>query len=71
MSNRTLVELNHDHAHKMDSAEFLHVLARYLGSGSQEAAEELSRYGVRVFGMRHHSDGYNIQWGWHHASYEP
>jgi hypothetical protein len=70
MSNRTLVELNHDLWGKMNSAEFLAALQAYLGSASPENADRLSRYGVRIFGMRHHSEGFDIKWGWHEAKEE-
>lgn len=55
MSNRTLIEINHDHAHRLDEG-FLEALGRYLASASRENAEGLERYGVRVLGMRHHSE---------------
>lgn len=60
MSNRTIVELNHDNAYKMDSRNFLTALSRYLGSGSQEDADRLESFGIRVFGMRHHSDPFSV-----------
>lgn len=65
MSNRSLLELNHDHGHKIDEdpAKFNEVLQRYLSSASKENAADLERYGVRVFGMRHHSEGFDVRWG--------
>ena len=54
MSNRTLIEINHDFSHRLD-VEFLATIDRYLASGSRDDAEALERYGVRVIGMRHHS----------------
>ena len=39
------------------------ILQDYLRSGSKEDAQKLERYGIRVFGMRHHSDGFTIEWG--------
>ncbi len=60
MSNRTIVELNHDHSYRMNSHDFLTALSRYLGSGSEEDADHLKSFGVRVFGMRHHSDPFSV-----------
>lgn len=71
MSNRTLIEINHDCAGdiaRLSDGAFPQALLDYLRSGSREDAETLRRYGIRVFGMRHHSEGFNITWGYHHAS---
>lgn len=57
MSNRSLIEFNHDFAGDL-SVEFVAALRRYLNSASRESAEGLERYGVRVVGMRHHSSSY-------------
>lgn len=68
MSNRTLIEINHDYSHAIDRAgtgDFERTLLRYLRSASPEHAQALERYGVRVFGMRHHSDGFEVRWGTH------
>lgn len=68
MSNRTLIEINHDYAGEIDAAstgEFENAVLAYLRMGSKEAARRLERYGIRVFGMRHHSDGFEIKWGHH------
>lgn len=54
MSNRTLVEFNHDYCGTLDD-RFLGALQRYLKSASEEHASELGRWGVTVIGMRHHS----------------
>lgn len=66
MSNRSLIEFNHDfsHAIKRDPAGFAADLGAYLSSASPRTASILEdRYGLRVFGMRHHSDGFDIRWG--------
>lgn len=65
MSNRTLVEINHDNwdSIQKNPTEFVDNLLYYLGSGCGESAEELEHFGVRVIGMKHHSDGHNITWG--------
>jgi hypothetical protein len=63
LSNRTLIEINHDFAEYIDSVRFRDALWRYLRSADRESAEDLERFGVRVFGMRHHSDAYDINWG--------
>jgi hypothetical protein len=64
VSNRTLLEINHDYVHSLnDPTPFKEILIRYLCSASPQNAEELKRYGVRVFGIRHHSEGFSIRWG--------
>lgn len=70
MSNRTLIEINHDTAAfniNGDGDAFIGALTSYLASGSPENAERLKRYGIRVFGMRHHSEAFRITWGCHKA----
>jgi hypothetical protein len=65
MSNRTLIEINHDFAPSLRLPLFLEALANYVRSADSRSREELEKYGVRVFGMRHHSEGFSIQWGDH------
>lgn len=73
MSNRSLLEFNHDYAHDIekDPEGFVEALLLYLRTGVTEnvayGRQEVFR-GVRVFGMRHHSDGFAIQWGAHIAT---
>lgn len=61
MSNRTLVELNHDFAPSLRSDKQLMTwavaMARYLASGDPDLLPQ----GVRHLGMRHHSDPCPIQ----------
>lgn len=59
MSNRTLLEINHDYEGRID--DLLPALRRYLCSGSREHAEDLEMFGVRVLGMRHHSGNFVIE----------
>jgi hypothetical protein len=65
MSNRTLLEINHDCSHLIGRSPeaFQRALRDYMGSGSKESARHLERWGIRVFGMRHHSEGFYIRWG--------
>lgn len=73
MSNRTLLEINHDCSGAIDrapSGQFERALLRYLRSASKENAAALEPYGIRVFGMRHHSEGFKVAWGAHEASEE-
>lgn len=67
MSNRSLIELNHDYAHRIvaNSEEFLALLQEYLASGAVHEPYKLERLGVRVIGMKHHSEPHNIAWGYH------
>jgi hypothetical protein len=60
MSNRSLIEINHDFAGELGD-EFLLALRYYLSSGSREDAAELRRHGVHVISMRHHSGRYYVE----------
>lgn len=59
MSNRTLIEINHDRLPEMGD-DFLQALQRYVRSANWETAADLDRYGVHVIGMRHHSGNFII-----------
>lgn len=65
MSNRTLIEINHDFAGEIDreDTQFVIDLVAYLRAGGERAKENLQQYGIRVLGTRHHSDGFCIKWG--------
>ena len=65
MGNRSLVEINHDYTGeiKRDPEGFVRALTLYLQSGHHLSARGLEQFGVHVFGMKHHSDGYSIEWG--------
>lgn len=68
MGNRSLIEINHDMSAyiKRDPAGFVADMGAYLSSASPRTADVLmQRYGVRVFGMRHHSEGFELHWGDH------
>jgi hypothetical protein len=72
MSNRTLLELNHDQAHRIkdDPAPFLAALNELLRAGVDDGTLlTLGSYGVKWHGQRHHSDAYDIRWG-HYKSAE-
>jgi len=71
MSNRSLIEINHDYTHRIESEplEFVRVVRECLRSGDFKRNDsELKNFGLRVFGMRHHSDGFDINWGGKTAS---
>lgn len=66
MSNRTLIEINHDYCYQIEQggALFLSLLRQYLRSGDkQRMNEHLERFGVRVITMRHHSEPFYIEEG--------
>lgn len=67
MSNRSLLEINHDLSHsiKGDPLGFIDAVTLFLGSNSPRNKAALERYGIRIFGTRHHSDGFRIVWGGH------
>lgn len=59
MSNRTLLEINHDHWWKIEQSpeEFAKAVLNLLQSGSTEhgVGAALDSFGVTVGPMRHHS----------------
>ena len=58
MSNRTIMEFNHDYAHNIEenSLTFLELIGAVMRGLDREAKEELqSRFGVTVGRTRHHS----------------
>lgn len=67
MSQRTLIEINHDYLHNIahESDDFGVILTRLLkGSGRNGDAEDLeTRFGVRIFSRRHHGDAFDINFG--------
>lgn len=68
MSQRTLLELNHDQAHRIasDPGPFLSALDALTRGGYDEGTLlVLGSYGVRWRGQRHHSEGFDITWGCH------
>lgn len=72
MSTRTLIEINHDSlsAIRQDPYAFVHDLLTQLNSGL-EPDHEFWRHkwpAVRFFGVRHHSDAVEIQFGSYHHS---
>lgn len=56
MSNRSLIEINHDYS--QESPAFVDALARYVRCADRETAKDLERFGIRVIGMRHHSGNF-------------
>ena len=69
MSQRTIVEFNHDYAHEVgrDRGALSELLAAVMRSGRPDSEEEwrLGRYGVRVLTSRHHSDSLRVEVGGH------
>lgn len=65
MSNRTLIEINHDRGDviKNNPDNFISCLLYHLGTGDELSAKDLEYFGVRVIGMKHHSEGHDITWG--------
>ena len=58
MSTRTIVEINHDYAHRIEEEpeSFVRDLMRYLGSAGEDNATRLERYGIRLAWQGHHSN---------------
>jgi len=69
MSQRSLLEINHDLAAKIRAQPiaFAEALHRYLSSGGAADARALERFGLRLFGRRHHTEPFAIAWGAHIA----
>lgn len=68
MSNRTLLEFNHDQAWRIkeNPEPFLAAINEMLRAGVDDGALlTLGSYGVKWHGQRHHSDGYSVKWGAH------
>jgi len=62
MSNRTLMEFNHDYAGQIEKNpdRFMLALNSYLNSADWGNAEELRMFGINVIEMRHHSGSYKM-----------
>ena len=58
MSNRSLLEFNHDFAHTITSKPelFMASLASFLRSADDRQMEALKRFGITWHGTRHHSE---------------
>lgn len=63
MSNRTIIEINHDYSHQIDHErfEFCEALQEVLrDSSSKEGWATLFRFGVVKFVTAHHSDDRHV-----------
>lgn len=58
MSQRTIVEINHDYAHAIqaDPHKFMQLFLRALASGDKREWDELRHFGIRKAVQCHHSD---------------
>lgn len=69
MSNRTLVEFNHDVGFKIEEKPelFVALLGDMIRGGpSARLREEMDAlFGVRIVEMRHHSDECKVVYKWH------
>jgi hypothetical protein len=70
MSNRSLMEFNHDRTQEIfeDTPGFIVALDNYLANASKRNVEALKHYGIRIFGMRHHSEPFFVKWGAHESA---
>ena len=69
MSTRTLIEIDHDRLHTIETkkTQFIKDLIAYLHSPTVESGEGLlSDYGISILGQRQHSSPYHIQYGHTH-----
>ena len=66
MSNRTLIEINHDYGHAIarNQSTVCDLVGDLIRGGADaQVMAQLERFGIRVFGTRHHSDDFTIEWG--------
>lgn len=56
MSNRTLIEINHDFGFRMDNPDIARLLGRSVRSNDAQDWEKLEYFGIRKIVTRHHSD---------------
>lgn len=57
MSQRTVIEINHDLAHRFhDRPDLVELIVRALSSGSERDWEPLRSYGIRRIVQLHHTD---------------
>lgn len=65
MSIRTVFEVNHDFAHRIeqDRAEFVGRLLDYVRGGGQDDLGELEYFGLRHLGQRHHTEPIRVEIG--------
>ncbi len=56
MSNRSIIEFNHDYAPRISSSEFTYWMTLWLNSCDEHAKEMLEMMGVKIHGVSHHSD---------------
>lgn len=63
MSNRSLIEINHDYLGEIerDPEGFGKAILAELCKSNGRPRD--LRPGVRWFGLRHHSDKFKVQWG--------
>lgn len=63
MSNRTIIEFNHDLAQRIhdEPLAFALELSEYLRSTSHASRDRLKRYGARTLATIHHTDEVSIQ----------
>lgn len=62
MSNRTLLEINHDFTDRIKNATlFQDALDNYLNHPEdQQNVDTLRHYGIVVLGYRHHTEKYHL-----------
>lgn len=68
MSNRTLIEINHDNCHDIVRGQeaFMQAIIEMMrGGGSPRVVEQLERFGVTHVGQRHHSDRCSVSYPHH------
>lgn len=66
MSNRTIIEINHDMWHKIESnaALFGDMIAEYMRACDPKVRDNLEqRFGANVLATVHHSDDVRISFG--------
>jgi len=62
MSNRSLIEINHDMsaAIRSNPTAFVEMLLQYLASASSRNSMAMREFGVKAISMRHHSENFVV-----------
>jgi hypothetical protein len=63
MSNRTLLEFNHDHGFSIedDPAAFVQTILEMIRAGGRpRTVDALENFGIAYVGQRHHSDSCSV-----------
>lgn len=61
MSQRTVIEINHDRLEIFEDRHFMEILVQELQSGDTRLLQAGCIPGLRILGTRHHSETLNLE----------